>query len=85
MLTLDQSGCIRLEEEGGPMQSLVWPEGWTAKLTGQDVVITDPTGKRSIRTGEQVELGGGFISLDKYEAQRCASGTPWQVVGLNSK
>ena len=39
------------------MQWLVWPEGWTAEVTGQEVVITEP-GKHSLRTGEPVELGG---------------------------
>jgi hypothetical protein len=35
-LTLDEAGCIRLEEQGGQMQWLVWPEGWTAEVTGQE-------------------------------------------------
>jgi hypothetical protein len=55
---LDEAGCIRLEEQGGQMQYLVWPEGWTAEVTGQEVVITEPSGKHSLRTGEPVELGG---------------------------
>jgi hypothetical protein len=55
---LDEAGCIRLEEQGGQMQWLVWPEGWTAEVTGQEVVITEPSGKHSLRTGEPVELGG---------------------------
>ena len=84
-LTLDEAGCIRLEEQGGQMQWLVWPEGWTAEVTGQEVVITEPSGKHSLRTGEPVELGGGFIGVDQYAAQPCASGQPWQVVGANFK
>ncbi len=67
------------------MQWLVWPEGWTAEVTGQDVVITEPSGKHSVRTGEPVDLGGGFISVGQYEEQPCASGQPWQVVGVPFK
>jgi hypothetical protein len=28
------------------------------EVTGQEVVITEPSGKHSLRTGEPVELGG---------------------------
>ena len=79
-LVLDETGCVRLQE-GDRTWSLVWPDGWTAKVTGHDVVITEPSGKHSLRTGEPVDLGGGFIGEDQYEAQPCASGKPWQVVG----
>ena len=81
LLVLDKDACIRLLQEGGGMQSLVWPEGWTARVTGQYVVITEPTGKYHLRTAQPVELGGGFIGEDQYETQPCATGKPWQVVG----
>ena len=80
-LVLDESGCVRLRS-ADRLVSVLWPDGWTATLDGQEVVITQPSGEHSLRTGETVDLGGGFISEEGYEAQRCASGVPWQVVGV---
>jgi hypothetical protein len=79
-LVLDEEGCVRLQVDNR-MVSLVWPDGWTAQVVGQDVVITEPSGKHSLRTGEPVELGGGFIGEGQYDPQPCASDKPWQVVG----
>lgn len=80
-LVMDETGCIRLQV-GERLVSLVWPDGWTAKVNGDDVVITEPSGMHSLRTGGPVDLGGGFIGEEQYDAQRCASGKPWQVVGV---
>lgn len=75
-------GCVKLLEEGGPTQSVLWPAGWTAEVTGADAVVQDPKGELTIRTAEDVELAGGYLTEDKYEEQPCASGAAWQVVGV---
>ncbi|GAA4391111.1 hypothetical protein GCM10023153_08620 [Ornithinibacter aureus] len=69
-------------EDGGPTHSVLWPVEWTAEVAGTEAVIRDPTGDMTIRTGDEVELAGGFLSEGQYEPQRCATGAAWQVVGV---
>ena len=81
-LHLDDDGCVRLVLEGDAEDertSVLWPRGWTAEPTPGGVVIRDPAGTHTVRTGAVVELGGGFLQEGRYDPQPCATGPAWQV------
>lgn len=84
-LTLGDDGCVRLVEQGeaGESWPVLWPVGWTAQADGGELLIRDPSRSDApeFRTGVPVTLGGGFLESDRYQAQACASGPAWQVVG----
>ena len=81
-LLLDEDGCVRLVLEGDDESeptSVLWPRGWVAEPTSEGVVIRDPSGTQTVRTGTVVELGGGYLQEDRYDPQPCATGAAWQV------
>ncbi len=84
-LTLGADGCVRLVEQGetGEARPVLWPMGWIAEADGEELLIRDPSRSDApeYRTGVPVTLGGGFLGSDRYQAQACASGPAWQVVG----
>lgn len=84
-LKLGEDGCVRLIEQGdsGTVWPVLWPVGWTAEVAAGEVVIRDPSRSDATvyRTSELVDLGGGFLQPGRYQAQACASGPAWQVVG----
>lgn len=84
-LKLGEDGCVRLIEQGdhGAVWPVLWPVGWIAEVAAGEVVIRDPSRSDAnvYRTSELVDLGGGFLQPDRYQAQTCASGPAWQVVG----
>jgi hypothetical protein len=47
---------VWLDAPDGTRLSIVWPEGFTAVLTGGGLAITDETGAIAIRAGDAVEL-----------------------------
>lgn len=84
-LKLGEDGCVRLIERGdeGAVWPVLWPVGWIAQVGAGEVVVRDPSRSDApvYRTSELVTLGGGFLQPDRYQAQACASGPAWQVVG----
>ncbi len=84
-LTLGDDGCVRLVEQGAASEPwpVLWPVGWIAQADGSELLIRDPSRSEApeYRTGVPVTLGGGFLESDRYQAQACASGPAWQVVG----
>lgn len=81
-LLLDADGCVRLEVQGdqaGALTPVLWPRGWTAEPTSDGIIIRDPSGTHTVRTGTVVELGGGYLQEDRYDPQPCARGPAWQV------
>lgn len=84
-LTLGGDGCVRLVEQGETHEPwpVLWPVGWVAEADGEELLIRDPSRSEApeYRTGVTVTLGGGFLEADRCQAQPCASGPAWQVVG----
>lgn len=81
-LHLDDDGCVRLVMEGDDEDErtpVLWPRGWVAEPSSGGVVIRDPSGTHTVRTGTVVELGGGYLQEDRYDPQPCATGPAWQV------
>lgn len=78
-LLVGDDGCVRVRDEGGRVSPVLWPTGWTASTEDPAtvVVVKDPTGATRYRTGERVELGGGFVAAGRYDPQECATGAAW--------
>ena len=59
------------------------PNELEVSIDGGELLIRDPSRSDApeFRTGVPVTLGGGFLESDRYQAQTCASGPAWQVVG----
>ena len=55
-----EDGCIRLEWPGSS-DLLIWPYGYTYRISGSEVEILDENGALVARTGQYKQLGGGEI------------------------
>ena len=60
-VTRDAQGCLRVDTDD--RHTIVWPRGYTARLDGDAVVISDAAGARVAATGDVIQLGGGEVSM----------------------
>jgi hypothetical protein len=70
-LTLGEDGCLRLGDT-----DLVWPKGYeaTVQVVGRSdqVKVYDPDRDIVGRSGQAIELGGGFGDVGEYAGRPCA-------------
>ena len=64
-LTVD-NGCLAIDS-GGRSTYVVWPEGYALVDRGGRTVLIDPVGREVAGLGEDVSLGGGFLSARHIE------------------
>jgi hypothetical protein len=62
-LRLQVNHCVRLEEPGGQMTTILWPRGYTAARAGSEVKILAPDGTEVARTGSSFSGLGGYIDV----------------------
>lgn len=85
-LTIDDDGCVRLLlAPDEPELSILWPEGWTAHETGDGIEVHDLEGSVVGRTGGYIQVSGGFIDPERYDAQECAQGRAFEVVWASTE
>jgi hypothetical protein len=71
-LTLD-NGCLRLAASDGGTVDLVWPADYeaTAQQANQ-LLVYDPARDIVARSGDSIQLGGGFADAAPYAGKPCA-------------
>jgi hypothetical protein len=62
-LRLQANDCVRIEETGGQMTTILWPRGYTAVHAGSEVRIVAPSGTEVARTGSSFSSFGGYIDV----------------------
>jgi hypothetical protein len=72
-LRLQANDCVRIEEPGGQMTTILWPRGYTAVHAGSEVRIVAPNGTEVARTGSSFSSFGGYIDV-AAGTQPCAVG-----------
>jgi hypothetical protein len=70
-LTLGDDGCLRLGST-----DLVWPKGYEATVQrvgpSDQVKVYDPDRDIVARSGDTIEVGGGFADVGDYAGRACA-------------
>jgi hypothetical protein len=51
-----------MPRSGGVVVDVLWPFGWSAHRSGDDILLIDDTGRIVARTGDVVAFAGGFTS-----------------------
>ena len=73
-LALDE-GCARLVGADGAQVDVVWPADYVASVqqvgSGDQLTLYDTDRDIAARSGDTVELGGGFASADPYAGLAC--------------
>ena len=62
-LRLQANNCVRLEELGGQMTTILWPRGYTAVRAGSELKIVAPDGTEVARTGSSFSSSGGYLDV----------------------
>ena len=74
-LVLGDDGCLRLGARRHQVE-LVWPAGYeaTVQRVGSDdqLKVYDPDRDIVARSGQTIELGGGFTDVGEYAGRACA-------------
>ncbi|MGH2578508.1 MAG: hypothetical protein ACRDG9_12290 [Actinomycetota bacterium] len=69
--------CLFLEAEDGSTSLIIWPYGWSISATTEgSTAVVDEDGRVVHRVGEEIELGGGFVSEN-----RDSTGFPEELIG----
>ena len=78
-LVLGDDGCLRLGVADGSQVELVWPADYeaTVQRVGSDdqLKVYDPDRDIVARSGQTIELGGGFADVGEYAGRACAPGS----------
>jgi hypothetical protein len=82
-----ENGCIRLKWDGGS-DLLIWPYGYSYRISGSLVEVVDDKGNMVARTGQCKQLGGGEVpSIEPYTGKpspaNCSG--PYWLVGSGIK
>lgn len=82
-LTLTESGCFALEDSDGTILPMLFPFGTRLSVDGETIHVP---GLSPLRVGDDVEGGGGYLSLTE-PLPACPADNPsneyvfWQTVG----
>jgi hypothetical protein len=78
-LELGDDGCLRLGTDEGAQVDLVWPADYQAtvqRVGGRDQLkVYDPGRDIVARSGQTLELGGGYTDVGEYAGRPCAPGS----------
>jgi hypothetical protein len=82
-----EDGCLRLEWDGGS-DLLIWPYGFSYRISGNDIQILNEKGEIVARTGDYKQLGGGEVpSLELATGSTPSVNCPgpyWVVSSVNN-
>ena len=50
---------------------VAWPPGWSVAIRDGVVALIDATGQTAARVGDEVWVGGGFVTPDQADVVSC--------------
>jgi hypothetical protein len=72
-LRLGDDGCLRLAAPDGTTVDPVWPAGYEATVQrGDQLLVYDPDRDIVARSGDTIQVGGGFVDVGEYAGRTCA-------------
>lgn len=86
-LALDENRCVVLDDApGGTWTYATWPAGYTAATDSNgQVILRDSDGDPVARSGDTVEMGGGFYPADKVDPHPCIPDGPRDIFSVQSE
>lgn len=85
-LTLDENGCVVLDSPAGTRTYATWPSGYTATSDedGQ-VTLLDSDGNPVARSGDTIQMGGGFHPADRIDPHPCLPQGQQEIASVQSE
>lgn len=87
---IEDRGCLFLESADGRML-LLWPDGFTAEITGQQITVINQSGDVAATKGSHVTISGGEVSprsvpalTEPNAAGMCNASHYWAVQDIES-
>lgn len=86
-LALDENGCVALDHPpAGTRTYATWPSGYTA-TSDEDGLVTlhDSDGNPVARSGDTVQMGGGFHPADRIDPHPCLPQGQQEIASVQSE